>query len=150
MRVEADMVVIHTDGGCRPNPGAGGWAAVLEFKGKVRELSGAEPKTTNNRMELTAAVRALEALNRPCRVAFYTDSEYLKNGISKWMQEWKRNGWKTAAKKNVLNQDLWKALDDLVQRHEIEWHWVKGHAGHAMNERCDELATEAREAIERT
>jgi ribonuclease HI len=135
-------VEIYTDGGCQPNPGKGGWAAVLLYRDKRRELSGAEHNTTNNRMELTAAVRALEALKRPCDVVLHTDSEYLKNGITAWMPSWKRHGWKRkdGALKNV---DLWRRLDELAATHRIEWRWVKGHAGHALNERCDELAAAA-------
>jgi len=135
-------VEIYTDGGCQPNPGTGGWAAVLLYKDKRRELSGAEHNTTNNRMELTAAVRALEQLKRPCEVILHTDSEYLRNGITTWMHAWKRNGWKRkdGALKNI---DLWQRLDELTRSHKIDWRWVKGHAGHDLNERCDQLATEA-------
>lgn len=135
-------VEIYTDGGCQPNPGIGGWAAVLIYKDTVREISGAEPNTTNNRMELTAAVRALEALKRPCKVVMHTDSEYLKQGVTAWMRGWKRNGWKRkeGALKNV---ELWKELDALTARHEVQWRWVRGHAGHPYNERCDALASEA-------
>ncbi|NUM53272.1 MAG: ribonuclease HI [Candidatus Hydrogenedentes bacterium] len=135
-------VEIYTDGGCQPNPGTGGWGAILRYRDKERELSGAEPNTTNNRMELTAAVRALEALTRPCEVIMHTDSEYLRNGITSWLPSWKRNGWKRkeGALKNV---DLWQRLDELASQHHIDWRWVKGHAGHEFNERCDELATAA-------
>ena len=135
-------VEIYTDGGCKPNPGTGGWAAILLYRDKRRELSGAEHNTTNNRMELTAAVRALEALKRPCEVVVHTDSEYLRNRITSWMPGWKRNGWKRkeGALKNI---DLWQRLDELTTSHHIEWRWVKGHAGHELNERCDELASEA-------
>jgi len=135
-------VEIYTDGGCQPNPGTGGWAAILLYGGKEKELSGAEPNTTNNRMELTAAVRALEALKRPCHVVLHTDSEYLKNGVSTWMHGWKKNGWKRkeGALKNI---DLWQRLDELTSKHKIEWRWVRGHAGHDLNERCDVLAGEA-------
>ena len=135
-------VEIYTDGGCQPNPGTGGWAAILIYRERKRELSGAEQNTTNNRMELTAAVRALEALTRPCDVVVHTDSEYLRNGITSWMKSWKRNGWKRkeGALKNI---DLWQRLDVLSESHHIEWRWVKGHAGHEMNERCDELASAA-------
>lgn len=135
-------VTVYTDGGCRPNPGAGGWAAVLIFKDKTKELSGGEPKTTNNRMELTAAIEALQALKRPCKVEMYTDSEYVKRGITEWMAGWKRAGWKRKTGP-IKNSDLWRQLDALVENHEIEWRWVKGHAGDYYNERCDELATEA-------
>ena len=140
--MEMKRVEIFTDGGCRPNPGNGGWAAVLRCGERTREISGAERDTTNNRMELTAAVKALEALKHPCTVVLHTDSEYLKNGITAWLPQWKRNGWKR--KEGVLkNRDLWQRLDLLTARHSIEWKWLKGHAGHALNERCDELATEA-------
>jgi len=139
-------VEIYTDGGCQPNPGTGGWGAVLIHRSAQRELSGAESNTTNNRMELTAAVRALEALTRPCDVVLHTDSEYLRNGITTWMPAWKRHGWKRkdGALKNV---DLWQRLDELASGHRIEWRWLKGHAGHAFNERCDELATAAIAAL---
>jgi ribonuclease HI len=133
-------VDIWTDGACSGNPGPGGWAAVLSAKGAMRELSGGERDTTNNRMELMAAIRALEALKRPCSVELHTDSEYLKNGVTQWLSGWKRNGWRTAAKKPVKNVDLWQALDQAIAPHAIEWTWVKGHAGDPMNERCDELA----------
>ncbi len=134
------QVIIHSDGGCHGNPGPGGWAATLEFGARKKELSGGVPATTNNRMELQAAIEALSALKEPCAVDFYTDSEYVKNGVTAWMRNWKRNGWKTQAKKPVKNEDLWRTLDPLVAKHEIKWHWLKGHAGHAGNERCDELA----------
>jgi ribonuclease HI len=136
-------VVIHSDGGCHGNPGPGGWAAVLAYGEHTREISGGAAATTNNRMELLAAIEALRALKQPCRVEFHTDSEYLKNGVTKWVRGWKRNGWKTTAKKPVKNEDLWRALDAEATRHEVQWHWVKGHAGHAGNERCDVLANEA-------
>jgi ribonuclease HI len=140
--MERKQVDIYTDGGCRPNPGKGGWAAILRYGDRERELSGSEANTTNNRMELTAAVRALETLKRPSHVVIHTDSEYLRNGITAWLPQWKRNGWKR--KEGTLkNKDLWQLLDELVQHHQIEWKWVKGHSGHALNERCDELATEA-------
>jgi len=134
------MVTIHSDGACQGNPGPGGWAAVLEHGGHRRELSGGAPATTNNRMELQAAIEALAALKEPCEVDFHTDSQYLKNGVSGWVKQWKRNGWKTAAKQPVKNEDLWRALDAQAARHRIRWHWVKGHAGFAGNERCDQLA----------
>jgi len=133
-------VVIHTDGGCHGNPGPGGWAAVLTYGALTRELSGGVPATTNNRMELQAAIEAMAALKEPCAVELHTDSEYLKNGITTWLQTWKRNGWKTKARQSVKNEDLWRALDALVPQHEVKWCWVKGHAGHAGNERCDQLA----------
>ena len=134
------VVEIHTDGACRGNPGPGGWGALLEFDGQEKELFGGEAATTNNRMELTAVIRALEALSRPSRVVLYPDSQYVQKGIQQWIHSWKRNGWKTADKKAVKNKELWLELDELRRRHDIEWHWVKGHAGHAKNERADELA----------
>jgi ribonuclease HI len=133
-------VSIYTDGACTGNPGPGGWGALLRFGRHERELSGAEADTTNNRMELTAAVEALKALTRPCRIDFYTDSIYLKRGITEWIAGWKRRGWKTAGKKAVKNQDLWRALDEAIKTHQIEWHWVRGHAGNRQNERVDRLA----------
>jgi len=133
-------VTIFTDGACSGNPGPGGWGALLRFNGHEKELQGGAPETTNNRMELTAAIEGLNALKRPCRVALYTDSEYLKNGISDWLARWKANGWKTARKKPVKNADLWQALDAALQRHEVEWHWVRGHSGEPGNERADALA----------
>ena len=143
-----DVVEIHTDGACSGNPGPGGWAAILVWKGRRRELSGAEPETTNNRMELLAAIRALEALRRPMRVRIFTDSEYLKRGMSEWLEGWKRRGWRTAAKKPVRNRDLWERLDELCRIHEVEWHWLRGHAGDPLNERADRLAREAIRALE--
>jgi ribonuclease HI len=133
-------VTIYTDGACRGNPGPGGWGAVLIAGGREKELFGGEPATTNNRMELLAAIRALEALSRRCSVALYTDSQYVRNGIREWLPNWKRRGWKTADKKPVKNQDLWERLDALQAAHEVEWHWVRGHAGHDGNERADRLA----------
>ena len=133
-------VRIYTDGACKGNPGPGGWGALLQLDGREKELCGGEPDTTNNRMELTAVIRALEALKRPCAVDIYTDSQYVQKGISEWIVAWKRRGWKTADKKPVKNVDLWLELDQLVGGHEIQWHWVKGHAGHAENERADQLA----------
>ena len=135
-------VVIHTDGACSGNPGPGGWGAVLAFGDVVRELKGGEAHTTNNRMELTAAIEALNALKRPCTVELHTDSQYVKNGLTTWIKGWKRNGWRTADKKPVKNAELWQALDEAVGRHEIVWHWVKGHNGDEMNERADRLANE--------
>jgi ribonuclease HI len=140
----AEAVEVWTDGGCKPNPGPGGWAAILRFRGTERELSGAEPATTNNRMELTAATMALEALKRPCGVIVHTDSEYLKNGVTRWHTGWVRRNWRNAAGDPVANVDLWRRLLEAVQRHRIEWRWVRGHSGNAMNERVDRLATEAR------
>jgi ribonuclease HI len=135
-------VVIHTDGACSGNPGPGGWGAILDYNGTRKELSGGEAHTTNNRMEITAAVEALNALSRPCKVSMHVDSQYVKDGITKWIHGWKKNGWKTAEKKPVKNAELWQALDEAIKRHEIFWHWVKGHDGHADNERADELARE--------
>jgi ribonuclease HI len=136
-------VEIFTDGACSGNPGPGGWGAILRYKGTEKELSGGEALTTNNRMELMAAIAALEALNRPSSVRLTTDSVYVRDGISKWLHNWKRNGWKTAAKKPVKNDDLWRRLDAAQAPHTIEWLWIKGHAGHIENERCDELARAA-------
>ena len=133
-------VIIHTDGACKGNPGPGGWGAVLQAAGKCKEMSGGEPVTTNNRMELMAAIMALEALTRPCRVDLHTDSKYVMDGITSWIHGWKARGWKTADKKPVKNDDLWKRLDLARARHTVKWHWVKGHAGHALNERADQLA----------
>ena len=132
-----------TDGSCLGNPGPGGWACILKYGAKVKEMSGGEPHTTNNRMELRAAIEALGALKVACEVEIVTDSEYLKNGVELWMAKWKRSGWKTAAKKPVLNQDLWEALDRALSVHKTKWRWTKGHADHADNNRCDELAREA-------
>ena len=140
-------VTIYTDGACRGNPGPGGWGAILVTEGAEKELWGGAEQTTNNRMELTAAIRGLEALKRRCTVALYTDSQYLRNGIREWLPQWKQRGWKTADKKPVKNQDLWEALDLVVAGHDIEWHWVKGHAGHAGNERADALANRGLEEI---
>lgn len=136
----ARRVEIFTDGACSGNPGPGGWGAILRWGDQVKELSGGEPVTTNNRMELMAAISALEALKRPSQVDLHTDSQYVKNGILTWIHGWKRNGWKTADRKPVKNADLWQRLDELRALHEVTWHWVKGHAGHAENERADELA----------
>ncbi len=138
----SDVVRIHTDGACSGNPGPGGWGALIEWRGKVKELSGGEADTTNNRMEMMAAIAALETLTRPCTVELTTDSNYLKGGITGWIHGWKKNGWKTADKKPVKNVDLWQRLEAAIERHRVSWHWVKGHAGHAENERADELARE--------
>jgi ribonuclease HI len=135
-----DKVIIHTDGACSGNPGPGGWGAVLDYNGKRKELSGGATQTTNNRMEIQAAVEALNALKRPCEVEMHVDSQYVKDGITKWIHGWKKNGWKTADKKPVKNVELWQALEEAIQRHEMSWHWVKGHVGHPENERADELA----------
>jgi ribonuclease HI len=129
-----------TDGSCLGNPGPGGWACILRYGERSKEMSGGEPLTTNNRMELTAAIRALDALTESCAIEVVTDSEYVKNGVESWMARWKKNGWKTAAKKPVMNQDLWEALDHALERHTTTWVWTKGHAGNADNNRCDELA----------
>jgi ribonuclease HI len=137
------VVEIATDGACKGNPGPGGWGALLRFGGTERELSGGEAETTNNRMEMMAAIVALESLTRPCRVRLTTDSVYVRDGITKWIHGWKRNGWRTAAKKPVANADLWQRLDAAAQRHDIQWHWVKGHSGDPDNERVDVLASNA-------
>jgi ribonuclease HI len=133
-------VAIWTDGACSGNPGPGGWGAVLTYDGHEKDLCGGEQLTTNNRMELTAAIMALEALKRPCEIDLHTDSQYVKGGVTGWINGWKRNGWKTADKKPVKNVDLWQRLDEATKRHQVTWHWVKGHAGNEMNERADELA----------
>ncbi len=133
-------VIIHTDGACSGNPGPGGWGAILDYNGTRKEIYGGEPKSTNNRMELKAAIEALNVLKRECDVEMHVDSQYVKDGITKWIHGWKRNGWKTADKKPVKNVELWQALDEAIKRHELTWHWVKGHAGHPENERADELA----------
>ena len=135
-----DRVQIYTDGACSGNPGPGGWGALLRWKGTDKEMSGGERETTNNRMEMMAAISALESLKRTVPVDLYTDSTYVRDGITKWLPGWKSNGWKTAAKKPVKNQDLWLRLEAAMRDHEIKWHWVKGHAGHPENERADELA----------
>ena len=142
-----EPVVIHTDGSCLSNPGPGGWAVILQWQDNERELNGSEPNTTNNRMELMAAIMGLDALTRPMTVDLHTDSRYVMNGVQDWMPRWKANGWRTAAKKPVMNQDLWQQLDTALQRHQVTWHWVKGHAGNEMNERCDELARAAASSI---
>ena len=133
-------VVIYTDGACSGNPGPGGWGAILTLGAKAREICGGEPETTNNRMELMAAIQALEALTKPCQVELYTDSTYVKSGITEWIWGWKSRGWRTADKKPVKNEDLWKRLDEARARHEVDWRWVKGHSGDEMNERADVLA----------
>ncbi|MBM3116691.1 ribonuclease HI [Jeongeupia naejangsanensis] len=133
-------VTIYTDGACKGNPGPGGWGALLQYGEQEKELFGGERETTNNRMELTAVIEALAILKRPCAIALWTDSQYVKNGIESWIHNWKKNGWKTADKKPVKNADLWQQLDLEVARHAVSWHWVKGHAGHEFNERADQLA----------
>lgn len=140
-------VVIYTDGACRGNPGPGGWGAVLTAGEHERELNGAERQTTNNRMELTAAIRALAALKRPCEIQLYTDSQYVRKGITEWLVQWKKRDWRTADRKPVKNVDLWQELEREIERHEIEWHWVKGHAGVPGNERADRLANEAIDSL---
>ncbi len=139
----AERVTIYTDGACSGNPGPGGWAALLLYNGNEKELSGGEPVTTNNRMELTAAIMALEALTRPCRVDLFTDSQYVRHGITQWMRNWKARGWRTADKKPVKNEDLWRRLDEARTRHEVVWHWVRGHADDPLNHRVDALAVAA-------
>ncbi len=140
---KAEEISIHTDGACRGNPGPGGWGAVLEYGDRKRELLGSEADTTNNRMELTAAVEALRTLKRSCRVLLVTDSTYVMKGVTEWIDNWKKNGWKTAARKAVRNQDLWQALDEQAARHDIRWQWVKGHSGNPGNEQADQLANQA-------
>ncbi|MEX0922072.1 MAG: ribonuclease HI [Rhodovibrionaceae bacterium] len=139
-KANGDSVEVFTDGACSGNPGPGGWGALLRYGGREKELFGGEAKTTNNRMEMMAAIQALEALKRPSRVEITTDSSYLRDGITKWIHGWKKNGWKTAAKKPVKNKDLWERLDRALKTHEIAWHWIKGHSGHPENERADALA----------
>lgn len=144
-----NTVVIYTDGACSGNPGPGGWGALLQYKGQVKELCGGELETTNNRMEMTAAIEAIRALKRRSVVELHTDSNYLKDGITRWLDGWKRNGWKTAARQPVKNQDLWLALDEAVSRHEIHWKWVRGHAGDPGNERADKLANKGMEEFKK-
>ncbi len=133
-------IIIHTDGACEGNPGPGGWAAILRYGAHVKHVSGGEPATTNNRMELQAAIGALAVVKEPCEIELFTDSAYLKNGVTKWLPNWKRRGWTTTDKKPVKNEDLWRQLDALALQHKIQWRWLKGHAGHVDNEKCDELA----------
>jgi ribonuclease HI len=140
---QVPAVQIFTDGACSGNPGPGGWGAVLRAGNTEKELSGGEPETTNNRMELMAAISALEALKRPCTVEIYTDSNYVKDGITRWIHNWRRNGWRTADRKPVKNAELWQRLDTLMGSHKVNWHWVRGHAGHVENERADQLARDA-------
>ena len=144
------VVEIYSDGACRGNPGPGGWGALLRYNKREKELWGGEADTTNNRMELMAAIRALEALKRPSHVKLYTDSIYVMKGITAWIHDWKKKGWRTAEKKPVKNEDLWRRLDELAARHQIEWHWVKGHAGHPENERADALANKGIPATDET
>jgi ribonuclease HI len=136
-------VIVHTDGACSGNPGPGGWGVILQWGDHQKELKGGEPNTTNNRMELTAAIMSLESLKRPCTVELHTDSEYLRNGVTSWIKNWKRNGWRTADRKPVKNVDLWQRLEAALSQHKVQWHWVRGHAGHDLNERADELARAA-------
>lgn len=140
MTVQIDKVTLYTDGACKGNPGSGGWGVFLKYGEHEKELCGGETDTTNNRMELTAAIRGLEALKRPCQVDLYTDSQYVRKGITEWINGWKKNGWKTASKQPVKNDDLWRSLDELTKKHAVKWHWVKGHAGDPGNERADQLA----------
>ncbi|MGR8941127.1 MAG: ribonuclease HI [Gammaproteobacteria bacterium] len=135
-----DRVIIYTDGACKGNPGPGGWGVILNYKGVIKELWGGEKETTNNRMELTAAIQGLEALKKQCRVELNTDSKYVLQGITEWLPNWKKRGWKTAGNKPVKNEDLWRRLDAATRPHEIEWKWIKGHSGHKENDRADELA----------
>jgi ribonuclease HI len=144
-RPQPEIVDIYTDGACSGNPGPGGWGAMLRFGDVEKELCGGEPDTTNNRMEMTAAIRAIEALKRPIRARIHTDSVYLRDGITKWIHKWKANGWKTAARKPVKNVDLWLELETVLSTHDVEWHWIKGHAGHPENERADALARQGLE-----
>ncbi len=146
--MNSETVVIFTDGSCRGNPGPGGWGAILTLGAHEREIWGGEADTTNNRMELTAAIEALAALKRPCQVELHTDSLYVKNGVTQWLQLWKARGWRTMSKGAVKNEDLWRRLDDARAPHQIDWRWVKGHAGHPMNERVDALARRAMEEAE--
>jgi ribonuclease HI len=145
---EGKVVHIYTDGACKGNPGVGGWGAVLAWNGTERELFGGEPSTTNNRMELTAVIEALSALTRPCRVVLHTDSQYVQKGITEWIHGWKARGWKTAGKDPVKNADLWRKLDEVVRTHDIDWIWVKGHAGDVGNERADALANRGVESVQ--
>lgn len=138
----SDLVELYTDGACKGNPGPGGWGCLLRFGQREKELYGGERETTNNRMELTAVIKGLEALKRPCRVRIVTDSQYVKQGMTQWMARWKRNGWRTAGKQPVKNRDLWEALDARLADHQVEWQWVRGHVGHPENERADALANQ--------
>lgn len=149
MTQKKSKVILHTDGACKGNPGVGGWGALLSCDGHEKSLFGGEAHTTNNRMELLAVIEGLSALKRSCQVEVYTDSKYVQKGMNEWINDWKARGWKTAAKKPVKNDDLWKRLDELSQKHELTWHWVKGHAGHTGNERADELANLGVEKIQK-
>ena len=141
-------VSLYTDGACKGNPGKGGWGVLMRYGSHEKELFGGEAHTTNNRMELTAIIQGLAALKRPCAVVIYTDSQYVKNGMEKWIHGWKKNGWKTASKQPVKNEDLWRQLDQLAAQHQIQWQWVRGHAGHAENERADALANQGVASVE--
>lgn len=147
MRPEPSTIEAFTDGACLGNPGPGGWGVVLRWRGREKELSGGEPMATNNRMEMMAAIAALESLKRSSRIAIHTDSTYLRDGMTNWIHRWKQNGWRTASKKAVKNIDLWQRLDEALSRHEVSWHWVRGHAGHPENERADRLAGAAARAF---
>ena len=142
MTTQNKTVYLYTDGACKGNPGKGGWGVLMRYGSHEKELFGGEAHTTNNRMELTAIIQGLAALNRPCAVVIYTDSQYVKNGMEKWIHGWKKNGWKTASKQPVKNEDLWQQLDQLAAQHQIQWQWVRGHTGHAENERADALANQ--------
>jgi len=143
---ELTQVELFTDGACSGNPGPGGWGLIMRWKGAEKEMCGGEPHTTNNRMEMMAVIEGLNAMKRPCEIDVYTDSQYVQKGITEWVHGWKKRGWKTADKKPVKNEDLWKMLDEAASRHKVQWHWVRGHAGHAENERADELARQGLEA----
>ena len=145
-----NLVQIFTDGACRGNPGVGGWGAVIRYKEHEKQLSGGAKDTTNNRMELMAAIKALESLKRPCEISLTTDSQYVRKGIIEWMSDWKKRNWKTAAKKPVKNKDLWQKLDEATREHDIEWHWVKGHTGHEGNELADQLANRGIDELEKS
>ncbi|MCK5648616.1 MAG: ribonuclease HI [Gammaproteobacteria bacterium] len=145
--MEKNKIYIYTDGACKGNPGRGGWGVLMVYKETEKEFFGGEQETTNNRMEMTAAIKGLIQLKRPCEVVLTTDSQYLRKGITEWITNWKKRGWKTASKQPVKNMDLWKQLDELVKQHEITWHWVKGHSGHAENEKADELANKGIESL---
>ena len=147
IRSDSKVVEIYTDGACKGNPGVGGWGALLRYAGHEREIFGGEKLTTNNRMELLAAIRALESLKRPCKVHLHTDSQYVQKGISQWLDSWKLRNWRTSNRKPVKNEDLWRLLDSLAQQHEIEWCWVRGHSGHVDNDRADQLANRGVEMI---